>query len=999
MILRALIFCLVLTLLPWVACSAQDKIAAKDFLTDTWQTPQGLPENLVSCILQTRDGYLWVGTYGGLARFDGIRFVTFGVHNTKGFRHNRITSLLEDRAGDLWIGSDGGGVTRYHDGQFVNYGIQDGLVSDSVYLIGQAAGDGVYMTDYTGRFNRSQNGKIVTCSMKDLPENLRPGRNLQTDATGQVWITLSNIPNCLVPRSLTQIGPLSEVRQDRSGNFWILGQGYIARLRPGNQSREAIPDPLLKDDFTCFFESRSGDFWVGTLRHGLLHWKQGQGSSFEPVDGVPDVEVRTLCEDHEGDLWVGTTRGGLTRLRPRPIEVHSEGLIGKDVLTVVEAPSRRLWVGTYETGLYYTEPNSSNHFYPLSGPFDNSGIWSLCSTWNGDLWVGTWGGLYRIKDTQVIRFGGLSDNDVQALYEDRDRSLWIGTHSGGLGHFDGTNLTTLGPKEGLSGKYLTSIIRTRDGTLWVGSNGGGVFRMANGKFSGYSIKDGLSSSIVLVLHEDSEGRLWLGTQGDGGLTLWDGHRFFNFTRSMGLPADAVKEILEDSDGNLWLGSNCGIIRASKDELSELAEGKITWLHAMSYGEKDGLPNVECRGGTQPAACKTSDGKLWFATHEGLVAVDPRRIYANASPPSVIIEEVQAGTQRFKPIVQQAPALPTIKLPPSERAFQIRYTALSLAVPEKVQFKYRLEGIDQDWIEAGERRIATYQHLPPGRFHFQVIACSDCGTWNSVGASLAITCLPSFWETRWFLSFTIFSAAAAIAASVRFVTHRRMLQKVERLERQRAMEQERTRIARDIHDEVGSSLTKINKLAELLNLQAESAGQFNPSFNNIADTASKTIQAMDEIVWAVNPKNDTLDEMATYLVYFAREFLRTTTVASDFDVPLTLPNLPVSAEVRHNLLMAVKEALNNAVKHAKANEIRLSLNLTDNVLTIEVKDDGEGFVLAGTETSGNGLEIMRKRLGAINGEFVLKSAPGHGTVVRISLKLVPNAPKPPRIQME
>lgn len=997
MIFRAFISCLSFALLSGAAFCVQEKAGASAFLIDTWQTPQGLPENLVDCILQTRDGYLWVGTYGGLARFDGTRFVTFGVHNSKGFRHNRITSLLEDRQGDLWVGSDGGGVTHYHEGRFVNYGVQDGLVSDSVRCIGLDAEGSACMTDYSGRFNRWENGRIATYPMDNLPERLRARRNLQTNASGQVWITVSNVPCCRVPESITRMGQFSEVRQDRHGAFWILGEAFIARLRPGDQEHETVPEPFLRDDFKCFCESSSGDFWVGTSRHGLLHWKEGQGIAFEPVEGIPDVEIRTAYEDREGDLWVGTTRGGLTRLRQRPLEVHSEGLTGKDILTVAEASTRRLWVATYESGLFYTDPNGTqnNRFYPLTGPFDPLKIWSLCSTRDGGLWVGTWGGLFQIKGGQVTGFSsgnGLSDNDIQALYEDRDGSLWIGTHSGGLDHFDGTNFTTYGPKEGLSGKYLTSILRTRDGALWVGSNGGGLFRMVQGKFTGYSIKDGLSSSIVLALYEDSEGCLWLGTQGDGGLTRWDGRRFVNFTRSMGLPADAIKEILEDDAGNLWLGSNCGIIRASKEELNELAEGKIAWLHAMSYGEKDGLPNVECRGGTQPAACKTRDGKLWFATHEGLVAVDPHTIYAHASAPPVIIEEVLAGGRRIKPLGQQASAQPDIELPPSQRALQIRYTALSLARPEKVQFKYRLEGIDKDWTEAGDRRIATYPHLPPGNYRFQVTACSDSGTWNSGGASLAITCLPSFWETRWFLGMVIFVAAAALAGSVRLVTRRRMLLKLERLEQQRALEQERARIAQDIHDEVGSSLTKINKLAEMLNQQAETTGEHNPSMRNIADTANKTIQAMDEIVWAVNPRNDTLDEMATYLVYFAREFLRTTTIVSDFDVPLTLPNLPVSAEVRHNLLMAVKEALNNAVKHANSHQIRLSLKLAQDVLTIEVKDDGKGFDPAGNVSTGNGLEIMRKRLGTINGELDLKTAPGRGTTVQMRVKLVSKAAK-------
>ena len=992
--LRVCISCLALTLLPLLDLWAQEKAGGGDFLIDTWQTAQGLPENLVDCILQTRDGYLWVGTYGGLARFDGSRFVTFGVHNSKGFRHNRITSLFEDRRGDLWIDSDGGGVTRYHEGQFVNYGIPDGLASDAPLCIGQDAEDGIWMRNYDGRLNRWHYGKITTLSAAELPENLNALRNLQTNATGQVWLTSSNIPQCRVPESVLQLGRFSEVREDRSGNFWVLGTGFIVRLRVVDQGSEAVPEPVLKDDFRRFCEGRNGDFWVGTSRHGLLHWKEGQGHTFEAVPGIPDVEIRALCEDREGDLWVGSTRGGLTRVRPRPLEVYSEGLAGKDILTVAEAPSDRLWVGTYESGLYYFNiaGDQTNRFYPVPGPFDRSEIWSLCSARDGGLWVGTWGGLYRIKEQQVVRFSpenGLSDSDIQALYEDPDGSLWIGTHAGGLDHFNGTNFTTYGPKDGLSGKYLTSMVRTRDGALWIGSNGGGVFRMVQGRFSGFSIKDGLSSSIVLALHEDTEGYLWLGTQGDGGLTRWDGRRFVNFTRNLGLPADAVKEILEDDDGNLWLGSNCGIIRVSKAELNELAEGRISWLHAMSYGEKDGLPNVECRGGTQPAACKTRDGRLWFATHEGLAVIDPRRIYAHASAPPVIIEEVLAGAQRIPLTNRQAMELPELRLPPRQRVFQIRYTGLSLAAPEKVQFRYRLEGLEDEWTEAGERRIATYQQLPSGRYRFQVTACGDSGVWNSTGASVAITCLPSFWETRWFLTLGIIGMAAAIAASVRLVTRRRMLRKLEQLERQRDLEQERSRIARDIHDEVGSNLTKINMLAEMLEQKTEAGSETNASIRNIAN---HTIQAMDEIVWAVNPKNDTLEEMANYLVHFAREFLRTTGIACNIDVPLTVPSLPVSAEVRHNLLMAVKEALNNAVKHAKARQIRVSLQLAREVLTIEVTDNGKGFDLTHATLAGNGLEIMRKRLGVLNGELNLNSAVGNGTSVQMIVKLVPNAAK-------
>lgn len=993
--------------LPTAPLLAQENPGEEPYLIDVWQTQDGLPENTVNSILQTRDGYLWVGTIGGLARFDGVRFVTFGVQNSEGFRHSWISGLYESRQGDLWIASDGGGVTRYHAGRFTNLGIPQGLASDSVDFIGEEGG--IWMRNrFVDGLNRWQEGKITGHAQRDLPASLGVC-DFQTNGLEEVWIRKGATLECRLPQKLIRLGGYSAVQEDRRGGWWVYGSRFAARLTTnGTAAQEPWADAFFEDKVRCLCVGRAGDVWIGTYAHGLFHWREGQGNAFRHIKGIADVQIRTIYEDREGTVWIGTTAGGLNRMRPRTIDLHSAegGLLGKDVLSVVESSTKRMWIGTYRDGLWYGDPEDGQYprFYPLAGPFNQFNIFSVCPARDGVLWVATWGGglfSVNVKADQVVQYSrtnGLSDDRIVALYEDRDGSLWIGTYLGGLDHFDGNGFVTYGPKEGLTGEHLTSILRGRDGTLWVGSNSSGLFRMEQGRFAGYSMKDGLASGLVLALHEDSEGRLWIGTRGDGGLSRLVGGRCFNFTSESGLPAKAIKEIVEDDLGNFWFGTDAGIIRVSKQELNDLAEGRIAWLHAMTYGDKDGLSNVECRGGSQPAACKTSDGQLWFATHVGVATIDPRANLAHATTaPPVLIEEVQVDKRRLKPpawtLTFASPARSQtrpydIELPPNQRAFQIYYTALSLAAPEKVQFKYRLEGLDKDWTEAGGRRVASYQYLPAGDYRFEVTACSENGLWSQQPASVTLRLLPSFRETPWFLGLTISAAAVATGAGVRVVTRRRERRKLERLERQQTLAHERMRIARDIHDEVGSSLTKIGKLAETCG-QDGTAGDTEGPVRAIAETAQKTVQAMDEIVWAINPKNDTLESMANYLVHAAQEFLRSSGVRCRLEVPLKLPDVPVSAIVRHNVLMAVKEALNNAVKHGAPAEIRLSLEWSENLLALEVADDGKGFEV-GCVRLGNGLGNMQKRLRDIEGDFWLQSEPGRGTTVRMSVRLNPQA---------
>jgi ligand-binding sensor domain-containing protein/signal transduction histidine kinase len=963
-----------------------------------------LPENLVNSLVQTHDGYLWVGTFGGLARFDGLRFVTFGVHNSDAFANNRIGNLFEDRTGDLWIGTDSAGLTRFHLGHFTQYTAQEGLRSADVSGAAEDALGNLWFGGDRG-LDLWQKGKFVADECVQQLGN-QAVNNIHAGPSGRVWIAAASGLYVIEDGKLTLyrlpelVGPLGEIRdaqEDTTGHLWVCGSDFATRFSLPEFARQpAAAEPIFRGQVISLCLDSHGDAWFATARHGLYQWREGQGTNIDRIEGVSGDEIRTIYQDREQNIWVGTTTGGLNRVGQRTIEIRSvaDKSSDQDTLTVAEDAAKRLWVGTFNGGLFSSAAGRFDRFAQEHGPYDSSPIWSLCPARDGSLWVGTWHyGLFRIKDSQVSTF--LPNNPVQSVYEDNDGSLWVGTYGSGLNHFDGQKFTTYGAEEGLDGKYFICVLRTRDGTLWVGSNGWGVYRLVGGKFIGYSKKAGLRSSVVLAIYQDKDGHVWVGTQGDGGLNRWCGDHFVSLTRQSGLPIDAVKEILEDDSGNLWLGSNRGIVRARKSELNDFVDGKTSWIHVAAYGSKDGLSNIECRGATQPSACKTSDGKLWFATHEGLVMIDPSKISSNNQPPSVIIEDVVVDGHpiwsfdktEVRPAPGGRPPAFDVQLLPSEQACEIRYTSPLLSAPEKVQFKYRMEGLDARWTEAGTQRTAVYKYLPHGKYRFQVVACNENGVWNQTGASVTLDRPPPFWQAGWFMTLAGLATILAISGAVRWMTKRRMQRRLEELKRQHVLERERTRIARDIHDDLGASLTKISKLSEMMDHHSEAHGEDRPFARTIAGTANEAIRAIDEIVWAVNPKNDTLDDVANYFVHFAEEFLRPTGISCQLDVPLTLPDLPVSADVRHNLFMAVKEALNNAVKHASPKRIRLGLQLAGNVLTIEVADDGQGVEPEEGRAIGFGLENMRKRLNAIGGEFQLSSQAGRGTNIRMKVPLV------------
>ena len=472
----------------------------------------------------------------------------------------------------------------------------------------------------------------------------------------------------------------------------------------------------------------------------------------------------------------------------------------------------------------------------------------------------------------------------------------------------------------------------------------------------------------------------------------------NFTLREGLPDNTISQILEDDADRLWLGSNRGIASVGKRDLEELAEGKTPAVFPRVYGRLEGMVSEECTGGFCPAGLKTKSGLLWFSTLTGIAVVDPNPRIANAPPPAVVLEEAfvdEASVSEFPfrgtptedhPGATNPPPdeAMTLRIPPGKHRIELRYTGLSFSAPERVRFRYRLDGLDPDWVEAGTRRTAFYNYVPPGEYRFRVIACNSDGVWNETGAAMALSVQPHFWQVRWFIALAALGLLASVTGSVRFIEKRRLHVRLKQLEQERSLERERARIAQDLHDDLGSSLARISLLSGLVKADKDNPAQVETHAGKLSQSADQTVRALEEIVWAVRPGSDSLQSLVEYIAHFASELFEGNPARCRLDLPHDLPARPLPPDVRHNIFLIVKEALTNALKHAAAKEVRVQAKADSASLEIVIQDDGKGFDPSPPKPEGkrHGLGNMRRRAESIGGTLTLQTAPRGGTFVRL-----------------
>ncbi len=764
---------------------AQDsERSISQYVHDVWTAEQGLPQNTVFSIVQSREGYIWFGTFEGLVRFDGLRFTIFDHSNTPEMTDNWITALYEDRDGRLWIGggsdraytpnsSNVGMLLMLQNGKFTSYGIRDGLSNSFINAITEDKDGHLWIGTRNGLllFNPSLSAtpKFTAYFAKDgLPHNYVS--SLCPDRTGSLWIgTLGGISEVEMSvdgkinfRSSYFSGPtaiqIHALMQDDSGSLWVGSNKGLFRIsRDTRTVSYTVKNGLSHNVVTSLMKDVSGSVWIGTYGGGInrLNPKDPREtfSVYGMKEGLSENIIHCIFEDREGGIWIGTRTGGLNRLRIGKMITYNKksGMSGDEVNTLIEDSKGILWFGNYnEGGLNRLDNGQFSVLTVTNGMADNN-IRSLCESSDGGLWIGTiTSGLNYYKNGKFKTYttkDGLGSNSIASIFEDEGRT-WIGTNNG-LNLIENGRFSLFKTKDGLCSDLIRILYKDRNGRLWIGTNAG-LSLLHHGKLYCFNTTNGLSANLIRSIYEDQDGAIWIGTQGGGLNRIRPDSAFASDPSSLrkeqitsytvrdGLFDNSVFSILDDDLGYFWMSCNKGIYRVSKQQLKDYDERKIAGLQCTVYGTADGMVNQECNS----LAWKARNGWLWFPTVKGAVAVDPKNIKINTIPPPVVIEKIVIDGEMFKPS-------DNIVIPAGKNNVEFHFTGLSFSATEKVQFKYRLEGFDDDWISAQTRRVAYYTKITDGSHIFHVTACNQDGVWNEIGTSVKVSVLPPFWKARWF----------------------------------------------------------------------------------------------------------------------------------------------------------------------------------------------------------------------------------------------------------
>jgi ligand-binding sensor domain-containing protein/signal transduction histidine kinase len=947
--------------------SAQLPNDTADLVVDSWQTDAGLSHDSVTAILQTKEGYLWVGTSNGLVRFDGVRFSSLRLLDDPRLRSNRIRCLHEDSRGTLWIGTDDGGLISCRGGKFNSLTAAEGLSSDTVLCLGDDTADDLWVGTASG-LNRWRGGRFATFFKTEGLPNDHVSAICQP--RGGAWLLATEQGLCQMrgerfrpygpPEWAASQSNVCCLLADRIGQVWVGGESGLFRVRAGLNGPEA-PTRVSSAHVLGLVERTDGEIWFGTSAGDL--WRMCQDETNSPSAQRAwhfPSPVTALREDREGNLWAGTARNGLHRLKRRQLRLIAlnERLGRSWAPCFFESADGELRLVAGDKGLYRCESSRFALLERLPLP-DGVSVQTVCGTRTGGLWIGTLrDGLFEYRDGALRQFSerdGLSDSAIEVLYAEPDGGVWIGTRNGGLNHFKGRVVTRFNTPWGYSGRYACALEEDEQGALWVGTTGDGLFRLWQGQFAAFTGTNGLPTGEIRALQADRDGALWVGTA--AGLCRIREGRATAFTRRQGIAEEAIFQLRSDDTGNLWLGSNSGISRVRKDQLNACAEGRVSFLDVVAYGREDGLPGLQCLPEIQSGPQGVSGGWLWFPTTQGLVVARRGGWQWNTLPPAVVLDRVLVDNEEM-------PLDGSIRVAPGKESLQFQYSALSFVAPGKVRFRYRLEGFDRDWSEASSSGVARYPRVPAGNYRFQVLARNNDGVWNEAGAGVAVVVPPFWWATAWFRG-TVAAAVVAILASLYRL----------RQVRRREIERLRVRIASDLHDDVGSSLWSITLLSRTLAKHGSLGSQERQDVDEIHRIAVQTSNAIRDIIWLINPAFDTMQDLVLRTRDFAGTALRGVEYRLQCEGDILTRKLPL--DFRQNLFFLLKEALTNVARHAQATIAEVRIEALGGEWRLSVLDNGTGFDPAKT-TGGNGLRNLRARAARMGAELQIRSQPGQGT---------------------
>ncbi len=959
------------------------------WFTRFWQTDDGLLNNNVNAIVQGRDSYLWVVTPFtpvGLMRFDGVSFSPYMIKGFAGILPH-VQIMLRSRTDVLWVAAYGGTVIGLNP-DYSETTLPRASLPTGVPIALAEDREGALWLGYLQVICRYKNGQVKRFAAPDQISPDNPYR-LTSDGGGNIWLAQGNQISVFRNEQFQHVASMPGVQclgATHTNGIWFVTAAHLFTCNTDGALQDCgtFQNPFDAPTMVLF-EDHTGAVWIGTDGDGLFHYSR---SGFERIE-TSHSSIVSISEDHEGNIWVGTAGGGLDRvsLNGVRLETLENSQVPTQIQSICQDTNGTLW-GATRNGALISRVNGTWVPVFTNAPFAGT-VACVAADDRGTVWIGTRDGklLRLVNNNYTAGRQNTVHGAICALLPTSRGDLWIvGRHVQRL--HDGQLRDVKLPKPV---ERITAITEDAAGNIWLGAKGT-VMRFDGKSFEDESGRLPIADRPIPCLFGTPDGSLWIGCGSGGGLLRFKEGRVGQVRAEQGLFNDYISQIVADRHGWLWFGSDHGIFKIRQQELEQTMNDHNIRLRPIGYGRNEGLMSLASVFSIAPPfvfprALLTRDGKIWLLTHTGIVVADPRVMPDNYSAPPVLLTRVAMDGQTIafygnSASTQTAANLKTLnvplQLPPSHRHLEFDFTAFHFSAPEDIQFRYQLVGFDNDWIDAGTERHADYSRLTAGNYQFRVAACSGDGPWGETPATVSFTVVPFFWQTWWFRLGVLLLFATSMIAGVRYVSFRRLQAKLRAAEQLAAIERERARIARDIHDDLGNRLTEIQLLSGLA--EDDGALQNNSVAEEISSAARQATDALDEIVWAINPRNDTLPRLINYLGQFVVEFLRTAGIRCRVDLPEQPPDKSVSAEVRHNLFLVVKESLNNIACHASASEVFVLILVTNEFISVIIEDNGRGFNGEAKNNRGDGLENMRQRIAEIGGQFQIKSKPGAGTSV-------------------